>query len=146
MWSEEVPVPGAVAVLEYANGGLDGQPAGTRHDLASGGRTWYVSADLEAASMDALILRIADDAGVEPILRSAPPEGLEVTIRETPEKRFLFLLNHGQTTVAVDPTTPGDPTDWRRIGADPSVDGSLDVPAGDVVILVANQERTSVAR
>ena len=146
VWSEHVHLTGAVAVLEYAHGELAGQPAVTRHDLASGGRAWYVSADLDAASMDALILRIADDAGVEPILRSAPPEGLEVTIRETPEKRFLFLLNHGQTAVAVDPTTTGDPADWRRIGADPSVDGTLDVPAGDVVILVANQERTSVAR
>jgi beta-galactosidase len=146
VWSEHVHLSGSLAVLEYAQGELAGHPAVTRHVLEAGGRAWYVSADLDGASMDALVLRIVDDAGVLPILHETPPHGLEVAIRETSDRRFLFLLNHGPSTLVVDPTTTGVPIAWHRLATDAAVDATVAVPAGDVVILVANQERTSEPR
>jgi hypothetical protein len=83
---------------------------------------------------------------VRPILREAPPQGLEVAIRETSDRRFLFLLNHGPSALAVDPTTTGEPIAWCRLDTGLAIAATVAVPAGDVVILVANQERTSEPR
>lgn len=141
-WTEHVHVTDAEPVLSYVGGELDGSPAVTRRSMPGGSASWYVSASLDAASMDALMLRIADDAGVLPILRTPPPDGLEVASRATREMEFLFLLNHGTVDLAVDVTPASRHVDWQLHSSRADVAGPVAVPAGDVVILVANRGRT----
>ncbi|MHB1166088.1 MAG: beta-galactosidase [Candidatus Nanopelagicales bacterium] len=145
-WTEHVHLAGAQAMMEYSQGELAGCPAVTRHALAGGGRAWYVSADLDPECMDALVLGIASDAEVRPILAAVPPPDVEVAIRETPDQRYLFLLNHASVPRTVDPTLAAGEATWRRVGGGEPETGPVIIPGGDVVILVAYRERTSGPR
>lgn len=134
-WSEHVHLAGATAILEYASGDLDGLPAVTRHEIGDAS-AWYVSAGLAQHTLDSLILTIAHEAGVKPILHNSPPIGVEVTLRNTNTHQFLFLLNHTAEDQAV--TLPAvDAPGWRHAQTLEDVQDNVIVDAGDVLILSA---------
>lgn len=147
-WSEHVHLEDAQAVLTYVGGDLDGLAAVTRRQVPGGGSAWYVSTVLDDESMGRLLRDITDGAGAQPILAVAPPKDLEVALRETDDRSFLFLLNHGSVDVPVDVTrhAPQHSSSWMRLPDHTPVTMPAVVPAGDVVILVANHERTSDSR
>ena len=137
-WSEHVHAEDAEVIFEYVDGDIAGCPAVTRRLHESGASAWYFSTALDAQTLDSLLLRVAQEAEVQPILVEAPPVDVEVAIRETPDRRYLFLLNHGDSarTVCVDDYSGSS---WSRVGND-ELQTHVDVAAGDVVILTSTRE------
>lgn len=129
LWSEDLEVTDAEAVLTYADGALAGKPAVTRR-RAGAGEAWYVSADLEAATVRSLAARLAETAGVSPV---APSTGrLELARRVHSDGRtYVFALNHS-----------GEPASFSGSGTDlltgATFDGEVPVPAGETVVLRLN--------
>jgi beta-galactosidase len=141
-WSEHVHLTGATAVLSYSGGDLDGLPAVTRHDVGNA-TAWYTSTGLDQETLDALLFTIAEEAGVMPILPTSPPLGVEVALRHTDQKQFLFLLNHTQSDASVHlPPAPG----WRYARTQAPASEIVDITAGDVVILVAPSVREGASQ
>lgn len=138
-WSEHVHLTGAEAVLTYAATDLAGLPAVTRRSLDSGGQAWYVSTVLEPAALRRLLLSAAESAGVDPVLPTAPPVGIEATIRRTPDTQFLFLLNHTDDSQQV--TLPRAPA-WTHARDGSPAPGTVTIPGGDAVVLMAPTEGT----
>jgi len=97
-WSEHIHLTGAEAIMTYVGGDLDSLPAVTRHQMGQNKEdkswAWYISTQLEQEALGHLLTSIAADAGVEPILRTPPPTGVEVALRENHDSQFLFILNH----------------------------------------------------
>jgi beta-galactosidase len=92
-WSERVHLTGAKAVRWYANGGLAGMPAVTRHEYGDG-VAWYVSTELCDDSYHDLIEEMLAGAGVA---TGGLPAGVELVRRAG----WLFALNHTDAPVRV---------------------------------------------
>jgi beta-galactosidase len=144
-WSEHVHLADAVAVASYVGGDLDGCAAVTRRGIPGqpSAAAWYVSTMLDPDTLSDLLLRIASESGASPILTSPPASGVEVALRETDDEVFLFLLNHGPEEKSIDVTSSHVAAPWRRTSNRDPVGSTIAVPAGDVVVLVANKEGTS---
>jgi beta-galactosidase len=95
LWSDWIELEGAEAVAVFEDGWLSGRPAVTRK-----GSAWYLGTRLDAAGMDVLVAKLADETGVRPPLE-APP-GVEVVRRQGEGRSFLFLLNHGAQEARVE--------------------------------------------
>src|SRR6266540_5368482 len=95
LWSDRIELEGAEAVAVFEDGWLSGRAAVTRN-----GSAWYVGTRLDAAGMDALVGKIADEIGLAPPLEA--PRGVEVVRREGEGRSFLFLLNHGAQEAKVE--------------------------------------------
>ncbi len=92
LWSEWLHLEGADVLATFAGGELAGRPAVTRHAHGDGVAT-YVATRPDDATMRALLVRAAADAGARPVLERLP-EGVEATRRVGAGGTFLFLLNH----------------------------------------------------
>ncbi|MDG5808332.1 beta-galactosidase [Streptomyces ossamyceticus] len=121
LWSEELEAADADEVIPYRGGELDGLPAVLRK-----GRAWYVSTLPEPAELRALLARIADGAGVRPVLDGLP-DGVEAVRRGD----VLFLLNHGRDEVTVD--VPGT---HRDLLTDTTVTGPLSLGRYGAAVLM----------
>jgi beta-galactosidase len=98
-WSESVHLTTATAVASYQGGALDGRPAITRNAVGNGS-VEYISTRLDPTALRDRLIGLADDAGVEPVLRSAP-SGVEAIRRNGRAGSYLFVLNHSETPVVV---------------------------------------------
>ncbi|WP_328872393.1 beta-galactosidase [Streptomyces sp. NBC_00287] len=127
LWTERVRLAGASAVTSYTSGPLTGVPAVTRHDYGAGA-AWYVATAPDPSTLAALLDRIREEAGVEPV-RNAPP-GVEVALRRGADADFLFLINHTSRGTEV-PVAPGA----LELLTGKAVEGSVRVPAGDVAVV-----------
>ncbi|MET3807208.1 beta-galactosidase [Nakamurella sp. UYEF19] len=97
-WSENVQLTTATAVTSYLQGELAGRPAITRNDYGNGA-AYYVSTRLDLPSLKAFLSTVTAQAGVCPVLGSAPPAGVEVIRRNGVDHHYLFVLNHGSEPV-----------------------------------------------
>jgi hypothetical protein len=89
-----------------------------------------------------ILLHAAAGSGARPILETIPPPDIEVACRETEGQTFLFLLNHGDIDRSVDVTSSRTRRGWDHLPGRSPAGAMVLVPAGDVVILVAQPERT----
>ncbi|GGX22487.1 beta-galactosidase [Streptomyces lomondensis] len=93
LWSEELEADGtAEETVPYKGGELDGLPAVLRK-----GRAWYVSTLPEPEALRDLLARIAEGAGVRPVL-----DGLPEQVEAVRRGEVLFVLNHGREPVTVE--------------------------------------------
>jgi len=94
-WMERMrpldPTDGAESIADYAEGGYRGGPAIVRRRLGEG-VAWYLSTDLDTASLAELMERILSETGVRPAADVAP--GVEAVRRTAPDADYLFLINH----------------------------------------------------
>jgi beta-galactosidase len=125
-WSETVHCAGAEALATYTGGVLDGRPAITRHRYGAG-FAWYVSTRLDEPGQDALLARVAADAGVRPVCSGLPP-GVEAVRRVGAGCAWLFLLNHTSTDHEVD-------ADGVELLTGAVVSGRVRVPAGGAAVI-----------
>lgn len=95
LWSEWIRAEGAEVLDTFTGGDLDGRPAITRHEFGAGVAT-YLGTRPDESAMTAVMGRALADAGVGPVLEGTPV-GVEVVQRG----RWLFLLNHNETEMAV---------------------------------------------
>jgi beta-galactosidase len=88
VWSEDVRALSAEVIDRYAGGVLDGKPAITRHEFGAG-VAWYVSTEV-------------DDETAARLLGLFPsPSPVETVRRRAGDTTWTFLINHGDTQVAV---------------------------------------------
>ncbi|BDM66736.1 beta-galactosidase [Streptomyces nigrescens] len=115
LWSEAVDLQGAEPLAHFTNGDLTGRPALTRHTYGQG-TAWYVATRPDPALLRALLDDVRSEAGVTPVLPNLPP-GVQATVREGTDVRYVFLLNHGADPADItlprplrDALTPDGPT------------------------------------
>ena len=93
--SELVHAEGAEVIASYGSGDVAGYPAVTRRAFAGGGTAWYLSTDLDAASLGEFLDRVLTEAGVTPA--ATVSAGVEAVRRRSTAGSYLFLLNHATT-------------------------------------------------
>jgi beta-galactosidase len=90
-WTELMATDGADVVASYASGDVAGHPAITRRAVGAGS-AWYLSADLDEASLAELVDLVLADSAVTP---AAPvSRGVEAVRRSSASSSYLFLINH----------------------------------------------------
>lgn len=97
-WAEVIHTEGAEVVATFGSGYFAGCPAVTRHRFGKG-EAWYLGTDFESPFYDDLVGHLREKAGIHPPL-AVPPE-VEVTLRRSRDRNFLFLLNHGDSQAAI---------------------------------------------
>jgi beta-galactosidase len=84
-----------LATYGDCNGWLDGQPAITQHKYGNG-RVTFIGAYLDDASQIALLKRITQEAGIQPVIRT--PEGVEACRRANEDGgEVIILINHNRS-------------------------------------------------
>ncbi|MFI5835791.1 beta-galactosidase [Micromonospora sp. NPDC051300] len=131
VWAETLsPLdPRAEVLARYGtgNGWLDGAPAVVTVPLGAG-RVTYVGAWLEPHPMARLMAWVVEQAGLAAVPH--PPGAVEVCRRVGGAGQVVVVLNHGAVDYRLN--VPGA---TRDLLADTSVDGGVEVPAGDVRVL-----------
>jgi beta-galactosidase len=90
-WRDAIHPEGAEVLATFSTGIMAGRPAITQHRFGQGA-AYYLGTKLGDAPLAGLLGRIGRKAGVAAVLQ-APP-GVEATLRERGDARFLFVLNH----------------------------------------------------
>lgn len=106
LWAEVIHLEGAKTLATFAGGFYSGNPAITQHSFGQG-TAYYVGTRLEAAGLDWLLRLATQQAGVKPVLQTAP--GVEAIRRVGPKGSLLVLLNHGDQAVEVELESPARP-------------------------------------
>jgi beta-galactosidase len=126
LWSERVRLVGAEPVASYAEGPLAGVPAVTRHTPGDG-TAWYLATSPDPATLAALLDRICDEAGVQPVL-STPQHGIEAVRRSGRDADYLFLIDHTGNGAEV-------PAEGVELLTGKAVSGWVTVPTGGVAVV-----------
>jgi beta-galactosidase len=119
---------GATVLAGYADGHLKGYAAVTRN-RAGLGWAYYVGAVIhDDAFYDQLLAEVLSRAGIAP--EAAPPAGVEASVRESEERRLLFLVNHteDERTVAV-------PEGREELLSGDRTGGAVTLPAYGVAVI-----------
>lgn len=119
---------GAEPLAVYTEDFYAGMPCVTRNAFGKG-TAYYVGTRPDADFIDALMRHIFAECGLESPVNAR--EGVEITVRENENGRFLFLLNHGAEEA------------WADLGGKACLDlmsgermtGRITIPANDVRIL-----------
>ena len=98
-------------------------PAITRHEHGDG-VAWYAATRLDRESLEMLVARLVEEAGVRPI--AAGRAGVELTERTDGDRRWVFVVNHTDTDAVVDVT-------GHDLVREESFGGR--VPAGEVAVV-----------
>jgi beta-galactosidase len=126
LWADLLQ-PTSATVLARYTGPYAGEAAITINSFGKG-KAIYVGADLDAASLARVMASLMETAGIKSSF--GIPPGVEMTMRTSGEKRWVFLLNH--TSVGQQVTLPGAFTDASS-GATHS--GKIELKAYDAVVL-----------
>lgn len=124
-WAERVEADDATVVVRHRTGPLAGEPAVTRRD-AGDGQAWYVSVDLDDASLAAALDGAAEGLGLAPPVPADP--GVDVVRRTGPQGSYLVAINHGETTARL-------VAGGRELLTGTDVEDECTVPAGGVVVM-----------
>lgn len=125
VWTEDLELAGAEAVVRWVDGPVAGAPAVTRHRHGEG-TAWYVATRTDEATTARLVERMVADAGVSAVVGTTP--GVEVQRRRSGDRTWLFVLNH----TADDARVAADGVD---LVTGTPVRGELTVPAGGVAVV-----------
>jgi len=90
-WTELMRTDGADIVAGYASGDVAGHPAITRCAVGTGS-AWYLSCDLDNASLGELVGMVLAEGAVTPVAAVSP--GMEAVRRASESSSYLFLINH----------------------------------------------------
>ncbi len=106
IWADILKPDTAEVLGTYTSGAHAGRAAITMNSFAKG-KAVYIGADLDPASLTRLLRSFSASAGVKQVLDV--PSGVEVTVRRSDRKQWIFLLNHTDTAQTVN--IPGPYTD-----------------------------------
>jgi beta-galactosidase len=98
LWADVLQPSSATVLAAYTNGRYPGAPAITANSFGKG-KAVYIGADLEPASLARVIGSLLGAAGVKPAYDV--PHGVERTVRQSGDKRWIFFLNHTPAPQAV---------------------------------------------
>lgn len=126
LWTERLRTTGAEVVARYLDGPLPGVPAITRHTHGDG-VAWYLATALEKGALQAVMRDAVAAAGVV-ALGPATDGSVEVVRRAAPGRSYLFVINHGATSITY-------PTSGIELVTGDAVSAILEVPAGAVRVI-----------
>lgn len=92
----------ATALSSYEQDFYAGMPALTKNEFGQGHAYYVATASSKEFYLD-LVKELCDEQGIEPVINT--PDGVEATLRENENGRFLFLLNHSGAEAKV--VSPG---------------------------------------
>ena len=124
-----VHAEGARVLATYGDDFYAGTPVVTENSFGQG-QAYYIATDAEASFLDDFYGRLLEQQGITPLLETSA--GVEVTLRETDQRRLLFVLNHN-----AEPTQVRLPEEQRfrdHLGAEP-IESMLELPPYGVSIL-----------
>ncbi len=98
VWMDILQPSGAEVLGTYASGDYAGRAAITMNSFGKG-KAVYIGADLSAESLSRVLRSLAARMGVKPSLEV--PSGVEVTVRNSGDKQWMFLLNHTPTAQTI---------------------------------------------
>ena len=98
LWADILQPAGAEVVGSYTAGEHAGKAAVTINTFGKG-KAVYVGADLDGASLARVLRGLAASAGVQPAIEV--PAGVEMTVRKSGDKQWIFLLNNTSVTQTV---------------------------------------------
>jgi beta-galactosidase len=91
LWADVLQLSSATVLATYSSGRYPGEPAIASNSFGKG-KAVYVGADLDPASLARVIVILLGNSGVKPI--TDMPRGVERTVRQSGDKRWVFFLNH----------------------------------------------------
>lgn len=125
VWTEDLALAGAEAVVRCVDGPVPGAPAVTRNRYGEG-TAWYVATRTDEETTARLVERMVAEAGVSPVAATSP--GVEVQRRRSGERTWLFVINHTDERVQV----PASGTD---LVTGVAVDEAVSVEPGGVAVV-----------
>ena len=126
---EIVICEGAKALATYGDEFYAGTPVLTENVVGEG-RAYYIASDPVDTFLEHFYGRLLASHGIEPLLRA--PANVEVTVRETEQRRLLFVLNHGSAAAGV-----ALPEPYTDLLGDQAPIRTLELPPYGVAILEA---------
>ena len=132
---DRVRLEGATTLAAYTDDFYAGEPAFTVNQFGEG-RGYYLATLPEDGGLRAILAAICAEKGVASPLAegAAPPEGVEVAVRVSPDGReLLYLMNHDADAEANVRLPDGDHADLLAGGE--SFSGEVPIPARGVRIL-----------
>lgn len=90
-WADWIEPRECDVVGAFEKGFLAGAPAITRNTFGAG-NAWYLATRFDEAFTHKLIRDIAAASGIHPLLST--PMGVEVSLRQKGDMRWLFVINH----------------------------------------------------
>ncbi|RZU53576.1 beta-galactosidase [Krasilnikovia cinnamomea] len=132
LWAENLRLTTARALSRYTDGPLPGVPAVTRNTYGDG-TSWYIATALDTTTLRHVLKQAVETACVP----ATGPEGdgsVEVVRRADGERRYLFAINHGTTTVEL-------PATGHELVDDQPITGTLRVGAGQVRVVREDRPR-----
>jgi beta-galactosidase len=103
LWADILQPSTAEVLGTYTSGGYAGKAAIATNNFGKG-KAIYIGADLDAASLARVLRSLIASAGIKPVLEV--PGGVEVTLRRSDRKQWIFLLNHTDATQTVNIPSP----------------------------------------
>ncbi len=121
----------ARVLATYGDDFYAGTPVVTENSFGQG-HAYYIATDADDRFLDDFYGRLLQAHNIAPLLET--PEGVEVTLRETAQRRFLFVLNHnaGRMQVAL----PEGQLFWSHVDERVTTN-TLELPGYGVSILEA---------
>lgn len=115
LWYDVLAPEKADVLAKYTLGSYAGEAAITSHSFGKG-KAVYIGARLDAASLGRVLNALAASAGAKAEMDT--PQGVEVTVRESGGKRWVYVLNHSanQQTVPLKKTYKEAATGETRSG------------------------------
>ncbi len=89
---------GAEVLATYEEDFYAGMPVLTRNKFGEG-YAYYAAARFDAAGYEKLLNKVCADNNIKGVMTT--PDGVEATLRENKDKKYLFLLNHAADTKTV---------------------------------------------
>jgi beta-galactosidase len=100
LWADVLQPTSATALATYIGGAYPGEPAITVNSFGKG-KAVYLGPDLDGANLGRVMLTLLQANGIKS--EFGVPRGVEVTVRKSGGKQWVFLLNHmaGAQTVSL---------------------------------------------
>jgi len=129
IWTDILQPSGAEVLASYTAGEHAGQAAVTMNNFGKG-KAVYIGPDLDAASLSRVLRILSASAGVKQSFEVPP--GIEVTVRKSGDKQWMFLLNHTSDSQSIN--IPGS---FADLLTKKTYSGKIELSAYGVLVLQA---------
>jgi beta-galactosidase len=127
IWADILKPSGAEVLATYSSGQHSGKAAITVNTFGKG-KAVYIGADLHPPDLSRVLGTFAAPAGVKRPIEV--PVGVELTVRKTGSKRWMFVLNHNGEAQTIN--LPGT---FKDALSGESHNGVTETPAYGVLVL-----------
>ncbi|MBW8348271.1 beta-galactosidase [Bacillus sp. IITD106] len=120
---------GAEAIAVYGEDFYKGTSAVTKNSYGKG-TAWYVATSMDEEFMADFISKLCLENKIKPILGKKAPKGVEISIREKDQQRYIFVLNHNEESRIVEIDKP-----YKDLLSGKSLEAEVEMAGRDVMIL-----------